>query len=166
MMAIKFQVTDILHPFHKLNGISGSIDISKILDDLPREEGAKYFKESKNDIKQIANEQSLAAIATQLNALNNNITKSNEDNQSLRSMLIEHLSPSSSRYSSPSTTRKVRNNVMEISDDEDRFENIFTQRDFTNTLRSRINHDFKDDPNKTLGYYNKKYPGKMSKIKC
>ena len=37
MMAVKFIVLDPLHPFHRLNGVSGTIDISKILDDIPRE---------------------------------------------------------------------------------------------------------------------------------
>ena len=38
MMAIKYLVSDVLHPFHKLNGVTGSLDISKILDEISRDE--------------------------------------------------------------------------------------------------------------------------------
>ncbi|RNA31525.1 hypothetical protein BpHYR1_041490 [Brachionus plicatilis] len=41
MMAIKFVVQDRLHPFHKLNGVTTSIDISKVLNEIPREKLTK-----------------------------------------------------------------------------------------------------------------------------
>lgn len=38
MIALKFLIVDSNHPFHKINGVTGSIDLSKIMDDIPKEE--------------------------------------------------------------------------------------------------------------------------------
>ena len=38
MIAVKYLIVESNHPFHKINGVTGSIELSKILDDIPKEE--------------------------------------------------------------------------------------------------------------------------------
>lgn len=38
MVPVTYHITDPNHPFSKINGITGSLDISKILDEIPKEE--------------------------------------------------------------------------------------------------------------------------------
>lgn len=38
MISVKYHINDPNHPFIKINGITGTLDLSKILDETPKEE--------------------------------------------------------------------------------------------------------------------------------
>ncbi|CAF1086598.1 unnamed protein product [Brachionus calyciflorus] len=138
MMAVKFIVLDPLHPFHRLNGgvlikgtkvtfyhemdeeiqiIDGCISHDKSFK-VPKQKATKYLKDSKAELKQVAVDQTLSSISTQLAYLNENLSKSNEENQKLKSLLLENLSPPASRCTSPSVKRKNSNEIVEIETEE------------------------------------------------
>jgi hypothetical protein len=61
----------------------------------------------------------MSTISSQLSALNANISKANEDNQSFRALILEHLSPTTSRSNTPQVKRKVKADIMEVDEDDD-----------------------------------------------
>ncbi|RMZ93610.1 hypothetical protein BpHYR1_028298 [Brachionus plicatilis] len=173
MIAVKYHVIEPNHPFSEINGVTGSVAIQKILDDIEREDllkgtmvnfihemdehvlmiqgeimhekifrinlrdlfgvldtikfsdfenlnfkGIKYLKDSAKEMKTVGIDMSMNAISTQLATLNSNLLKSNEENRELRSLLLEQLSPNSSRCTSPSFPRKSTKDDSIMKEDE------------------------------------------------
>lgn len=59
----------------------------------------------------------MIAVSSQLAALNSNLSKNREEDKDFKKLVLEYLSPNSSRCTSPQVSRK-NDNSMEVDDDE------------------------------------------------
>ncbi|CAF1046947.1 unnamed protein product, partial [Brachionus calyciflorus] len=142
-----------------INGIISNEKTYKI----PKVKVTKFLKETRNEIKPPSFESALFSISTQLTNLNNNLSKSSEENKEFRRYLVDVLSPRTSAPSSPTTSRKHQNktqgddDIQLIDSNQNTINNYVTTRDFTNSLRSQIKTEVKNNENQTLGWYLKNH---------
>lgn len=59
----------------------------------------------------------MMSFSSQLAAMNTNLSKNREEDKEFKTLILEYLSPNSSRCNSPQVSRK-NNNSMEVDDDE------------------------------------------------
>ncbi|RNA36809.1 hypothetical protein BpHYR1_007416, partial [Brachionus plicatilis] len=81
IIPIIYEVPDIDHPFHHLNKKPASVDISKICEELDKEEATKFIKENNPDYKPNL-EKTLKEISTQLFQLNQKVNQPANQNNS------------------------------------------------------------------------------------
>ncbi|CAF0905390.1 unnamed protein product [Brachionus calyciflorus] len=200
MLAIEFFIPNEKHPFHFLHKVPGSVEVSKIIDPLVREELTKnatvkfvheidnnhlmvdgiiqsnkiflvpIIKTGKLREQQIPNgtlEKSLTSINDSLLKLNSNIQKMAEGNNEIKAYIN---GPRTSQSSTKANSKTVSRDSNSSGSDEEKNEinlnsSILNNKEFTNTLRAEIKKKFKNDPDQTLGYYQKKYPIIIMEIK-
>ncbi|RNA15869.1 hypothetical protein BpHYR1_032772 [Brachionus plicatilis] len=159
MIAITYEIQNEKHPFFFLNQVPGSVELKKIIEPLEKNETGKLNRDNKSNNDFI--ERSFSSINENLFKLNASLLKIHEEQRDLKD-LREIINNPSER-----TQHSSENNVMISNPSMESGSNIgiVSNKEFTNFLRSELERKFKDDPNKTLGYYQTNYPNRILEIK-
>ncbi|CAF1105441.1 unnamed protein product, partial [Brachionus calyciflorus] len=108
-------------------------------------------------------EKSISSLSQAIVQLNSNVMKINEDNESIRKLLIGF---ENGPLNSPGIKRKVETmKESSLEANEEIEEILINNKPLTNHLRSEIKKKFGEDLGQTLGHYEQKYPKQMEQIK-
>ncbi|RNA20382.1 hypothetical protein BpHYR1_003269 [Brachionus plicatilis] len=161
--------------------VPGSVELKKIIEPLEKNELLKgtrisFFNEHENNFLIVDATIQCSKIfripktrvtgkLNRDNKSNNDFIKSllkiHEEQRDLKDLREIINNPSERTQHSSENNEIISNPSLESGSNI----GIVSNKEFTNFLRSELERKFKDDPNKTLGYYQTNYPNRILEIK-